>query len=62
MAYSAGEKRYERMAYRSCGDSGLKLPLLSLGLWHNFGTHDDYELTLEADVSFPRSIWCVTHL
>ena len=43
MAYSAGEKRYERMAYRSCGDSGLKLPLLSLGLWHNFGTHDDYE-------------------
>ena len=43
MAYSAGEKRYERMAYRSCGDSGLRLPLLSLGLWHNFGTYDDYE-------------------
>ena len=43
MAYSAGEKRYERMIYRNCGDSGLKLPLLSLGLWHNFGTNDDYE-------------------
>lgn len=31
------------MTYRNCGRSGLKLPLLSLGLWHNFGTDDDYE-------------------
>jgi len=31
------------MSYRACGKSGLKLPLLSLGLWHNFGTNDDYQ-------------------
>jgi L-glyceraldehyde 3-phosphate reductase len=35
--YSAAEDRYERMAYRRCGRSGLKLPAISLGLWHNFG-------------------------
>ncbi len=37
MVYLASEKRYETMEYRRCGNSGLKLPLLSLGLWHNFG-------------------------
>ena len=37
MAYRADEDRYERMEYRSCGRSGLKLPLVSLGVWHNFG-------------------------
>jgi L-glyceraldehyde 3-phosphate reductase len=35
--YSAAANRYERMTYRPCGRSGLKLPVLSLGLWHNFG-------------------------
>jgi len=35
--YLAEPRRYETMTYRSCGRSGLKLPLLSLGLWHNFG-------------------------
>ena len=43
MTYSANEHRYEEMTYRACGKSGLKLPLLSLGLWHNFGTNDDYQ-------------------
>ncbi len=43
MAYFANETRYEGMTYRRCGESGLKLPLLSLGLWHNFGAGDDYE-------------------
>ena len=33
--------RYKSMDYRRCGRSGLKLPALSLGLWHNFGAHDD---------------------
>ena len=33
--------RYDSMDYRRCGRSGLKLPVLSLGLWHNFGAHDD---------------------
>ncbi|MFL5563131.1 MAG: aldo/keto reductase [Gemmatimonadaceae bacterium] len=34
---------YDRMRYRRCGRSGVELPLLSLGLWHNFGTVDPYE-------------------
>src|SRR5258706_5165144 len=37
MTYNAAPERYDTMTYRSCGRSGLKLPLLSLGLWHNFG-------------------------
>ncbi len=39
MTYTPAEDRYERMTYRRCGASGLKLPAVSLGLWHNFG-HD----------------------
>lgn len=35
--YIPNEARYERMSYRRCGRSGLKLPVVSLGLWHNFG-------------------------
>lgn len=35
--YQANANRYETMKYRRCGDSGLMLPLISLGLWHNFG-------------------------
>ena len=35
-------QRYETMEYRRCGRSGLKLPALSLGLWHNFGANDDF--------------------
>ena len=41
--YIANEKRYEQMNYRYVGNSGLKLPIISLGLWHNFGDVDDYE-------------------
>jgi L-glyceraldehyde 3-phosphate reductase len=37
MPYTAADDRYDRMAYRRCGNSGLKLPAISLGLWHNFG-------------------------
>jgi L-glyceraldehyde 3-phosphate reductase len=37
MAYVADPQRYDRMTYRRCGRSGLKLPAISLGLWHNFG-------------------------
>jgi L-glyceraldehyde 3-phosphate reductase len=37
MPYTAAEDRYERMGYRRCGRSGLQLPRISLGLWHNFG-------------------------
>ena len=41
--YKAADSRYDTMEYRRCGKSGLKLPLLSLGLWHNFGDHDDQD-------------------
>lgn len=43
MAYSPDHHRYENMSYNRCGRSGLKLPALSLGLWHNFGGIDSYE-------------------
>ena len=41
--YLAADSRYERMMYRRCGNSGLKLPAISLGLWHNFGGVDTIE-------------------
>ena len=37
MRYRPNENRYDKMVYRKCGQSGLKLPAISLGLWHNFG-------------------------
>jgi L-glyceraldehyde 3-phosphate reductase len=41
--YIADENRYEKMNYRRTGNSGLLLPELSLGLWHNFGDHDNFK-------------------
>lgn len=43
MTYLANDKRYEGMKYNRCGRSGLKLPAVSLGLWHNFGSVDNLE-------------------
>lgn len=43
MPYLADEARYEQNHFRRCGKSGLKLPLISLGLWHNFGGVDPLE-------------------
>ncbi|MET4083427.1 L-glyceraldehyde 3-phosphate reductase [Pedobacter sp. UYP30] len=43
MEHTATENRYEKMQYRRCGKSGLKLPAMSLGLWHNFGFVNDFE-------------------
>ncbi len=43
MDYVAKEERYDSMIYRRCGRSGLKLPVLSLGLWHNFGSTGVYD-------------------
>ncbi|MGI5894396.1 MAG: aldo/keto reductase [Candidatus Merdivicinus sp.] len=43
MSYQASSARYERDIYRRCGDSGLRLPAVSLGFWHNFGTTGNYE-------------------
>ncbi|MCX2678599.1 L-glyceraldehyde 3-phosphate reductase [Galbibacter sp. EGI 63066] len=41
--YKPAEERYETMQYRRCGQSGINLPLISIGLWHNFGGYDDFE-------------------
>ncbi len=45
--YIADEKRYETMKYNRCGASGLMLPAVSLGLWHNFGSNGNFE-TMQA--------------
>ena len=47
MSYKANTARYDAMQYRNCGRSGLKLPVLSLGLWQNFGASRDYASALE---------------
>ena len=46
-AYQPATERYERMLYKYCGRSGLKLPLISLGLWHNFGSVDDFTMATD---------------
>lgn len=43
MVYQASSSRYQEMEYHRCGRSGLKLPAISLGLWHNFGDLLRYE-------------------
>ncbi|WP_175885855.1 L-glyceraldehyde 3-phosphate reductase [Burkholderia sp. BCC0044] len=48
MAYEAASERYAGMQYRTCGKSGLKLPALSLGLWHNFG--DSTPITTQREI------------
>ena len=45
--YRADDWRYGKMAYHRCGNSGLKLPAISLGLWHNFGDTTSYENSRE---------------
>jgi L-glyceraldehyde 3-phosphate reductase len=57
MTYRADPARYDAMQYRHCGRSGLKLPLLSLGLWQNFGTGRDYASAVELlGYAFDRGI------
>ena len=48
MTYTAAENRYDTMPYRRVGRSGLKLPAISLGLWHNFG--DDKPFEVQRDI------------
>ena len=45
--YIAKETRYDKMRYNRCGKSGLKLPELSLGLWHNFGSNGNFDIMTE---------------
>ena len=48
MSYSPNPGRYNAMTYRKCGNSGLKLPAISLGLWHNFG--EDFTLQTKREI------------
>lgn len=43
MNYTPSADRYSKMVYNRCGNSGILLPAISLGLWHNFGSVDDFE-------------------
>lgn len=43
MSYIPSSARYDSMVYNRCGRTGLMMPAVSLGLWHNFGGHDSYE-------------------
>lgn len=45
--YIANEARYETMKYNRCGASGLMLPAVSLGLWHNFGTNGNFDTMMD---------------
>lgn len=47
MGYLANQDRYESMKYNRCGQSGLLLPAMSLGLWHNFGDQDIFAKSRE---------------
>lgn len=47
MTYQSSTDRYDRMPYRQCGRSGVFLPRLALGLWHNFGSVDDYQVATD---------------
>ena len=59
--YAPAADRYDAMDYVRCGQSGLKLPAVSLGLWHNFGSVDVYEnaraMALRAfDLAAPQAL------
>ena len=45
--YQPAAGRYERMSYKYCGKSGLQLPLISWGLWHNFGSVDNFDVATD---------------
>ena len=55
--YSPSPQRYDMMAYRRCGRSGIRIPVLALGLWHNFGSHKPLqEVKAMAHYAFDRGI------
>ena len=59
MTHAAAAGRYDSMTYRRCGASGLKLPALSLGLWHNFG--DTTPLARQREIVFTAFDLGITH-
>ena len=55
--YIAEKTRYENMKYNRCGASGLKLPAVSLGLWHNFGTNGNFDTMMSmCETAFDNGI------
>jgi L-glyceraldehyde 3-phosphate reductase len=57
MPHTASKDRYEEMQYNRCGNSGLKLPIISLGLWHNFGGVDIHQVSRDMLIhAFDRGI------
>lgn len=57
MEYKAAENRYDHMKYYRTGKSGLKLPGVSLGLWHNFGSNDSFEdMEKKCETAFDNGI------
>lgn len=55
--YTADETRYDKMKYHRCGASGLLLPAISLGLWHNFGSNGSFDnMTEMCQTAFDRGI------
>jgi L-glyceraldehyde 3-phosphate reductase len=57
MSHTASKDRYEEMQYNRCGNSGLKLPIISLGLWHNFGGVDIHQVSRDMLIhAFDRGI------
>ncbi len=59
MTYTAAPDRYESMPYRRCGASGLKLPAMSLGLWHNFG--DTTPMSVQREMAHTAFDLGITH-
>ena len=65
MMYQAKPTRYDEMPYKRCGRSGIKLPAISLGLWHNFGGVDVFEngramLIMRLTMALLTLIWLTT--
>ena len=65
MEYQPSVERYDRMQYKNCGNSGLLLPRISLGLWHNFGSVDDFGIASDMismllTMELLISIWQIT--
>lgn len=55
--YRANETRYQQMKYYRCGASGLKLPAVSLGLWHNFGSNGNFDNMMQmCETAFDKGI------
>ncbi|MDY3978835.1 MAG: aldo/keto reductase [Tidjanibacter sp.] len=57
--YAANESRYDSARFRRCGASGLMLPMVSLGLWHNFGSVDNYDNY--SKIAFTAFDYGITH-